>query len=81
LEFEGRAYPVSIRPLAIPVRLAKSLAHSAEHLVTLLHTAANLYFEIILVNPFGMAIEDIAVAQGLYRQAVSQSRGHQILET
>jgi ornithine cyclodeaminase len=37
--------------------------------------------EIILVNPFGMAIEDIAVAQGLYRQAVSQSRGHQILET
>jgi diaminobutyrate-2-oxoglutarate transaminase len=45
LEFEGRAYPVSIRPLAIPARLAKSLANSAEHLVTLLHTAANLYFE------------------------------------
>ena len=37
--------------------------------------------EIILVNPFGMAIEDIAVAQNVYRQAIAQCIGQQISES
>jgi ornithine cyclodeaminase len=36
--------------------------------------------EIILVNPFGMAIEDIAVAQAVYLKAVEQNVGYQIID-
>ena len=45
LEFEGRPYPVSIRPLAISDHEATAIANMGEQIVRLLHTAACLYFE------------------------------------
>jgi N-[(2S)-2-amino-2-carboxyethyl]-L-glutamate dehydrogenase len=35
--------------------------------------------DIILVNPFGMAIEDIAVAQAVYLKAIDQNVGHLLM--
>src|SRR5262249_34545057 len=35
--------------------------------------------EIILINPFGMAIEDIAVAQAIYHKAVEKNLGHRLM--
>jgi N-[(2S)-2-amino-2-carboxyethyl]-L-glutamate dehydrogenase len=34
--------------------------------------------DIILVNPFGMAIEDIAIAQAVYQKAIERNVGHQL---
>jgi len=45
LTFEGRAYPVSLRPLAISDKQACALASVAERLVKMLDTAAALYLE------------------------------------
>lgn len=43
LHFEGRPYPVCLRPLAITERFSEKVAHVAEQFVTLLDTAAELY--------------------------------------
>jgi hypothetical protein len=43
LHFEGRPYPVCLRPLAITDRLSDNIAHVAERFVSLLDTAAELY--------------------------------------
>ncbi|MBP2238956.1 diaminobutyrate-2-oxoglutarate transaminase [Sinorhizobium kostiense] len=43
IHLEGRAYPVCLRPLAIPSGLAKHLGATAEALVKLLDVAAELY--------------------------------------
>ena len=36
--------------------------------------------DIILVNPFGMAIEDVAVAQAIYREALEKGVGLRLME-
>lgn len=45
LTFEGRPYPVSLRPLCLSDTQASSLASVAERLVQMLDTAATLYLE------------------------------------
>jgi hypothetical protein len=45
LNFEGRPYPVSLRPLALTARQASDLGSIGERFVDLLDTAARLYCE------------------------------------
>lgn len=43
LHFEGRSYPVSLRPLAIDPEIARNVAAIAERFVSILDTASMLY--------------------------------------